>query len=489
MFDYLQQFNNLPKELRDKVSSPSAMAALAELEKKYQVDLAMAVMKVMIKSAAVKNLPAYFTSDLNLSQTDAENLARELTAKVFINVSDYLGLEKHIKGLDLDADINLIISEAGLVLPSADLVNRFKGVLSTYLKGIRSKIAARDAFSKEVNFGGLNLSSQEIDRVFKVCEQKTFKSLEVNLAAVSKLPAPQSRLDKIIASADGASSEYNLKQAIASGQIKKPEAIIPKIVAPIKLDTSHELETPEKELDLPLPEKELNLPLPEKAEKIDLDKIAPKIKVSDLGITPIAIPPIIVPPIAVPPIAPSVVPPTPTKPVAPIAPAVNKAQQIEKPVKTGFFGQTLKPVPPIARVAQPEQKPVVAARPTFAPSISKQVMHDIKPMPKVMGPLEELQFLDLLNFRRLGKTPTEITAKIFSKIKLLEADGYDKMVAGVHAWRQSPVNRLYLKMVQESMAKGLKIKDFTLTVQKDSQNYLSLEEIEAILAMNSQLVF
>ncbi len=480
MFDYLQQFNNLPKELRDKVSSPSAMAALAELEKKYQVDLAMAVMKVMIKSAAVQNLPAYFTSDLNLSQSDAENLARELTAKVFINVSEYLGLEKHLKGLDLDADINLIISEAGLVLPSADLVNRFKGVLSTYLKGIRSKIAARDAFSKAVNFGGLNLNSLEIDRVFKVCEQKTFKSLEVNLASVSKLPAPQSRLDKIIASADGASSEYNLKQAIASGQIKKPEVLTSKVVAPIKLDTSHELATPEKELDLPLPGK---------AEKIDLDKITPKIKVPDLGITPIAIPPIIVPPIAVAPVAPSIVPPAPIKPVTPIAPVVNKAQQIEKPVKTGFFGQTLKPVPPIARVAQPAQKPVVASRPTFAPSISKQVMHDIKPMPKVMGPLEELQFLDLLNFRRLGKTPTEITAKIFSKIKLLEADGYDKMVAGVRAWRQSPVNRLYLKMVQESMVKGMKIKDFALSVQKDSQNYLSLEEIEAILAMNSQLVF
>lgn len=491
MFDYLQQFNNLPKELRDKVSSPSVMAALAELEKKYQVDLAMAVMKVMIKSAAVKNLPAYFSSDLNLNQTDAENLARELTAKVFINVSEYLGLEKHIKGLDLDSDINLIISEAGLVLPSTDLVNRFKRVLSTYLKGIRSKIAARDAFGKAVNFGGLNLSPQEIDRVFKVCEQKTFKSLEVNLATVSKLPTPQSRLDKIIAAADGASSEYNLKQAIASGQIKKPEASPVKIMAPIKLDTSHELATPEKELDLPLPEKELNLPLPEKAEKIDLDKIAPKIKASDLGITPIAIPPIIIAPVVQPiaPLAPSVIPSAPIKPVAPVAPAINKAQQIEKPVKTGFFGQTLKPVPPIARVAQPAQKPVAISRPIFAPSVSKQLMHDIKPMPKVMGPLEELQFLDLLNFRRLGKTPSEITAKIFSKIKLLEADGYDKMVAGVHAWRQSPVNRLYLKMVQESMLKGLKLKDFALTVQKDSQNYLSMEEIEAILAMNSQLVF
>lgn len=110
-------------------------------------------------------------------------------------------------------------------------------------------------------------------------------------------------------------------------------------------------------------------------------------------------------------------------------------------------------------------------------------------MPKIMGPLEELQFLDLLNFRRLGKTPLEMTAKVFSKIKLLEAEGYDKMVLGVRAWRQSPVNHLYLKMMQEAILKGMTIKDFALIVQKDSKSYLNLEEIEAILSMNSRLIF
>ena len=106
-----------------------------------------------------------------------------------------------------------------------------------------------------------------------------------------------------------------------------------------------------------------------------------------------------------------------------------------------------------------------------------------------MGPLEELQFLDLLNFRRLGKTPTEITAKIFSKVKLLEADGYDKMVAGVRAWRQSTVNRLYLKMLQTAMCQGIKLKDFALEAEKESKENLNLAEIEAILEMNSKLVF
>lgn len=116
-------------------------------------------------------------------------------------------------------------------------------------------------------------------------------------------------------------------------------------------------------------------------------------------------------------------------------------------------------------------------------------MQDIRPVPKVMGPIEELQFLDLINFRRLGKTPAESTAKIFTKIKLLEKEGYDKMVAGVRAWRQSPINRLYLRLGQEAIARGVTLREAIAARQKTSQEYLSLEEIEAVVAMNSKLVF
>lgn len=530
MFDYLQQFNNLPKELRDKVSSPSVMVALAELEKKYQVDLAMAVMKVMIKSTTLKNLPAYFMSDFNLGQTSSESLAKELTAKIFVNAADYLGLQKEAKALDLDSDIDLIISEAGLFLPSSDSVVRFKNILSTYLKGVRSKVAARDALTKSVDMGGLNLTPNEVDRIFKVCEQSTFKSLEVNLDVVSKRPAPQTRLDKIIASVDNnkVSSEYNLKQAIASGQIKKPEATMAPVkpiepVKPIILDTSHELPIPEKQLDLPLTSETNKEEISLEDKKVVLrsfNPVPPKSSLTTPTQTPTpAIKQIPIAPIAIP--LPSIKKPEKklgffgkifkgkakdklapiTKPALPVKP--GQSAKPEQPVKplikpaTQAIVKPLVPPVPIKPVFKPEprpvtpiQKPIAASRPIFAPSISKRVMQDIKAVPpKVMGPLEELQFLDLLNFRRLGKTPLETTAKIFSKVKLLEADGYDKMVAGVRAWRQSPVNRLYLKMIQEAIGRGMTIKDFALAQEKDIKNYLSFDEIEAILAMNSKLVF
>jgi len=59
---------------------------------------------------------------------------------------------------------------------------------------------------------------------------------------------------------------------------------------------------------------------------------------------------------------------------------------------------------------------------------TKTKMEDVRARPKVMGPLEELRYLDLVNFRRLGDSPQAITDKIVMKIKLLEKDGYDRMV-------------------------------------------------------------
>ena len=49
MITYLEKFNSLPKELRDKISSHEVMTIIGELERKYAISLASVVMRVMIK--------------------------------------------------------------------------------------------------------------------------------------------------------------------------------------------------------------------------------------------------------------------------------------------------------------------------------------------------------------------------------------------------------------------------------------------------------
>ncbi len=571
MFDYLQQFNNLPREIRDKVSSPQAMAILSDLENKYKVDLAMLVMKVMIKSILPNNLTIYFISELALNIEQAESLSKELKEKIFHPVAEYLGLSAEVRALDLDKDISLLIKEAGLVLASENLISRLKNILATYLRGVRSRIDARESLVKDVKIGGLGLSQTEAERLFKVCDKSKFNNLVIK-NSLSYNPPIASRLDKIVYGSDKAAfpqGEYNLKQALERGETKpvqtnanpikpdlkpdfvkpdiKPEPVREKIdlakferkAEPVKLfkvEENKKIVQAERRLNLPEAEKQLDLPAGEK--KIE----APAKVITSLA--PAAL-------------VASAVPSLPKASIINQAP-VNPAHIISQPKKEqGLWGKLFKhdgkkeekdkfvknketsqaelnslvakmnqeaiarakinsinkpstPIKPSAQVApiKPISNPIPAPistpistpisaplkastvnRQAPTPSSSRPHVQDIKPMPKIMGPIEELQFLDLVNFRRLGKTPEEITTKIFAKIQLLERDGYDKMILGIKAWRQSPVNRLYLQMVSEALKKGLVIKELVLALEKEKKEVLSMAEIEAIISLNSKLVF
>lgn len=479
MFDYLQHFNNLPKDLRDQVSSPSAMASISELEKKYQIDLAMVVMKVMIKSLTVKSLPGFLTAEFSLTPDRAANLTKEMIEKVFMPVAGYLGLDSELRALDLDKDIDVLIQQAGLTLPSANLVNRFKKILATYLKGIRSKIDTRASLAKDAKIGGLNFSQEEIDRVFKVCDKQKFKSLEIqeNLPASPAKTAPiaSARLNEIIGQADKAQAgEYNLKQALISGQVKPVSGSAP-IIEPVKspVHPTAKLVEPVPALKLEVPEKILDLPQPEPKDNVS-EKKAVQLEHTPTGQMAAAIyNKNNVPPVSRP------VPPSMTK----LRPAVGS-------VLTGKTAVPLAKVAPVVSSPAPAPvKPSLANRPVPAPSANRPQMHDIKAVPKVMGPVEELRFLDLANFRRLGPTTTEAVSKILGKIKLLERDGYDKMVAGVQAWRQGLVNRLYVRIGQEAVAQGITLKEAVEARKKAGLEYLTMEEIEAIVSLNSKLVF
>jgi len=456
MFDYLQQFNNLPQNLRDQVSSPSAMARIADLEAQYKVELAIVVMKIMVKSLQFSNLPIYLVGELSMTSDAANQLVRDLKEKIFAPLADYLGLTSEIRAWDLDKDISIMIKEAGLVLPSAVAVSRFKNIVATYARGVRSKIDTRNTLAKDVKIGGLNLSPEEINRVLKICDTRLVKGLikvsvtpdAPSVPAAAPLRRPADRLDKIISGADKKAvpfaSEYNLKEALAKGETK---SVAP---APAKLDTRHELAKPGAQLDLPKP------------------VATPSPVVPTAPIKPISNPKII---------NPVTRPASHLESLRPNAPKITSVS----PTSVSKAASVIPVSPAAARNLAGRQAP--------APADNRPQMHDIKPMPKIMGPIEELQFLDVANFRRLGATPAEITSKLFTKIKLLEKDGYDKMVAGVRAWRQSPVSRLYLRLGQEAIAKGQSMKEAAASRQATGQDYLSMEEIEAVVSLNGKLVF
>ena len=504
MFDYLQKFNNLPQSLREKVSSPAAMRAVSELEDKYRVDLAAVVMKIMAKTLSINDLIQHFVSEDNLTKEKANDLKEEMIKKVFAPVSEYLGLSGVKQAPEMSDVVSDLIKEIGLALPSEDLYPRLRSILITYLKGIRTKIDAKNSLMKEVSFGGLGLSQEEADRVFKLIQKREDIKNNVNKEELKPEATKEEKpveLESVLADNDGPLDiEKEIKEQIdkIEKQDKQPEVRkieteaknisskekLDKIIMSAEANAAPLMFKKNDKKFLPAEEKEEFLPLPNKKEdeKPVLDAIkkekAPEIKPDSSEIKKEELK----------------IEEKHDSVKAPEIKAVNlsKKEEIKTEVKPETIKESVKE--DVKEESIKEDKTTHKTthfsfkRPSTSTS-TKPKMDDIKPVAKVMSPIDELRFLNLTNFRRLGENSDASVLKVFNKIKLLEKDGYDKMVEGVKAWRQSEVNRLYIKIGQDAISKELNMKDVIEERKKNKLPYLTLEEINSIFRLNGRLSF
>lgn len=537
MFDYLQKFNTLPQNLRDSVSSPAAMAVISKLEEKYKIDLASTVMKVMVKTISLADLAVYFVSDFSLDQEAAKKLTADLKEQLFFPVANYLGYNASYSSIIPkvsqavvtpkvadklnSSEIDKIIKDSKIIFPGVDLNSRFRNILNTYLKGVRSRIDTRLTLNKEIALGGLGLDYPAIDQLFSLCDDLHRQEVSPSTAAIVPPSAPVEasaadaglqKVRQLYEKSEVRDIPYDLKSAILNGEIKKPEA---PLNLPIADNASEKL-----------------LEAPDELNKLASASISPSVStpistpvsvsVSDSASGSIPTPTVPAPaPISIPtptPISAPIVTSIPisaspaaaikveTPLAAPIAPLpkierppekkpnliskiFNKEEAGEAPVKV----EIKKPVEPIVQAVKPSvasRRAAAAQSPRFENKPEASIVADVRQIPRVMGPIEELHYLDVVNFRRFGASPVEAAAKVEAKIKLLEKDGYDKMISGVLAWRESLVNSLYLKMGQEALVKGISFKQCADNYQNSNRgNFLIWEEIEAIIALNSRLMF
>ncbi len=158
------------------------------------------------------------------------------------------------------------------------------------------------------------------------------------------------------------------------------------------------------------------------------------------------------------------------------------------PASLNQGGPNLYKRPPLQPL--PEGKKVISVsrppRPTISP---KPKMEDVKIAPKLMGPVEELRNLNLIDFRRLSNSPKEATAKIIEQINLLEADSFAKRLEGIKAWRESDLYRLYLEIGRQSIQRGCLVREIIAEREKNGQSTLTLGEFEAVMDLNKSLRF
>jgi len=124
-----------------------------------------------------------------------------------------------------------------------------------------------------------------------------------------------------------------------------------------------------------------------------------------------------------------------------------------------------------------------------ASKLPKPQVTDVRFVPRLTGPTEELRRMSIKEFRRIAKDPKKVIERILDKIDSLAETGYDKKIVGIKAWRESPVNQLYLQMTQEALTTDISIEAVSKAFADRGGEFLTPEEIRAIVHLNGSLRF
>ncbi len=330
-------------------------------------------------------------------------------------------------GKEVADKIENIIKETGMSFSSQELNDRFKKIMTTYLRGIRNKIDARASLVKEVDKGGLGLDEKTADKALKAADSKkedkkedkgkvNIKSKDDGTAFIFEDSAGKEEEKKEKAKIDTRDLDYDLASVLKeSGKLKKDD----------KAEAEADKKTPNKEGK------------DNKVKTDDIDK--EKGKKLDL-----------------------------------------KGKKKEGQFKKGaVLGE--------GKEEQEEQEVKSQRKP--AASDSKRRMDDIKPVPKSMGPIDELRYMNMETFRRMGQSPSERTGKIKEKVELISKQGIEKRLEAIEAWKQSPINKIYLNIGKQSIGQGKGVEDIINNMKKEGKDVLEKEEFEAVMDLNDELRF
>lgn len=564
MINYLEKYNNLPKDLRDKISAPHVMKAIHEVEEKYGVTLAALIMRVMVRDLELSKLKDYFVFEHGLEGKRAEELVKELRERVFSEIANYLdyisaqdmGLEapaadgemdayaerfglsqkteeekpagektiganfyfsiededevqkqaKDMSALDkreqiaaqTEAQIDRVIGEINVIFSSEDMLRRLRQIVKTYLRGVRDRIDTRHALERDAMSGGLSLDPEIADDIMQIVDK-----LRAEEAAHVGRPVPKRRLtlpEDMLKPANGApvatgrDAAYDFAKLAAkpmpapSGEDAMIHFDSPSTesleIPPVASETQAEDQgivveqaqpsEEEKEAARQKAEEEAKKKLIEEKEKalvLDLKKAetlatAPK------------------PPLVGPMPQPIVLEGAKTEKnvVSQDANNPGEGEKREAPPTEFNPGKMAK-----ARNMVPHSDDFLRLNKQLSSSSGKVRMDDIKKGQKIGGPLEEIGSMNLADFRRISKSPKEAVTRISQLFSMLEEEGFNRKMAGQRAWRQNPVNKLYLAIGQESLIEKKDIQKIIEGRKAQGKEYLSKDEFDAIMELNKKI--
>lgn len=518
MENSLKKFSRLPASVREKLSSPLFLSVIEKLEEKYQTKLTLTFIKLVVKDLNIEQLNSFLVQESGISVQAAEDIKTK-----FIELLNKMNKKSTPQPIKMrpapssdKADFNFFAEDSQEIQQFQELANgqkkknftalaekimmsfgydgqdeiltkRLLNIIISKLKDVRDDMETTDVLSKDKKIGGLEFTPDQVERLLSLIKQEQGTSSQplpskskIDFFQKSKAQSPPVNLNRKISKARPSTKEKLKKiekKVIASkpAPSKTPEPAPPS--PPASPDASPGEPVPEPK---PAVSKKKNLPQ-EKRPKIKLEDGLPVIEMPDeeknqpkpvVEKQPPQLPKSRPTPSQTPePAPPEIIE---TKPQPQLQPEKKKDRNLPPPTPAPFLGQ---------------KKSFLPLKATKAPSGHKPNLDDVKFSAKLVGPVEELANMTLIDFRRYGDKPQERIRKIKEKFDLLEKESYERRIEGVEAWHKSEVNKFYRLLGQSSMKEGKNMEEIINQRLAAGKPTLSVDEFNAVMELNKQIRF
>ncbi|MDQ5952516.1 MAG: hypothetical protein QG626_645 [Patescibacteria group bacterium] len=139
-------------------------------------------------------------------------------------------------------------------------------------------------------------------------------------------------------------------------------------------------------------------------------------------------------------------------------------------------------------IPQAKAELTVGSTPIMTKDGQRKVV-DVVTSARLAGPIEQLGKMSPTEFRRLSSNAAEAGQKIEDLLSTLETTSYEERVKGVLAWRESPMNQLYLQIAEEALTQGLALPEVSSRRRAAGKESLSPAEIKALALLNTRIRF
>jgi len=355
------------------------------------------------------------------------------------------------------------IAVAGVKFDNEDMHRRFLNIVNLYFRDLRDALETKSKMTMPVASGGMGMSDDETDRVMSVLEMKVgeYHQLMAGKATQNKQQYVAARAEQVTQQAE---NQTQKEQAALDTMFSKlvvrtgaPAPVIPPAaIGPAAIPAPQPEPSKPKFIQVIAAESK-----PVESRPVEAAPAVKSVRAEEPAIVAATAPP----PVKLPEILP------------PLPPAIAKTAVSAKVAEVLKRAAELPPAP--EPVAPPPPPPPLQPR---------AVVADIRYVPKLTGPVDELRALALKDFRRLSRDPHEATLKIRDKIDLLADQSFEVKSAGIKAWQDSETNRLYLAMLRSSL-EGKPIMDVIVEKEAKGEPVLSKAEFDAIMELNRKLRF